>query len=328
MRHLFLLAILLTLLSGFPARASEYTSFEETADTSGYYKQRISFVWENDLYYQHDYYFTNGFQIDFFHDWLRKSPLNRILIPAGKNVAGNRYSGLQLRQEIYTPQDLASDTISGGDHPYSSTLTLAQVSVLNLPASNIRIVSALRLGVLGPASLGFRTQELAHKVSNPSRPPEGWEYQLRNDLLINYDIQIEKGILDKGFASFGIRGKSRLGTLHTDMEAGLWMILDARKAYFNRFGPSGDPGLHVLVRLFAGGKHIFYDATLQGGVFNKSNPYVLTSENLMRWIGSFDASLLLEVGQHQLEMYSQLSSPRFLYGKSHGWVGIAYSYWF
>jgi hypothetical protein len=328
MRQLFFLLIWITLWSGIPARASAYFSLEEEADSSGLKDQHISFAWENDLYYQHDYYFTNGFQIDFFHDWLRRSPINRILLPTGKKVVGKRYSGLQLRQEIFTPKDLASDTISAGDHPYSSTLTLAQVSVFLMPDTKIRIVSALRLGVLGPASLGYRTQELAHQVSNPSRPPQGWEYQLRNDLLINYDIQMEKGILDKGFASFGIRGKSRLGTLHTDLEAGLWMILDARKSYFNRFGPSGDPGLHVLLRLFAGGRRIFYDATLQGGVFNKSNPYVLTSGNLIRWIGNLEASLLLEVWQHQLEIYSQLASPRFLYGESHGWVGIAYRYWF
>jgi len=38
----------------------------------------------------------------------------------------------------------------------------------------LRIVSGLRVGVLGPASLGFKTQELAHLLSNPSRPPQGW----------------------------------------------------------------------------------------------------------------------------------------------------------
>lgn len=328
MRQVFLLLIYMAMLSGFPARASKFTAAEEEADSSGFKNQCISFAWENDLYYKQDYYFTNGFQIDFFNDWLRKSPLNRILIPARKNAAGDHYSGLQLRQEIFTPQDLASDTISTGDHPYSSTLTLAQVSVRIRPASKIRMVSALRLGVLGPASLGYRTQELAHKVSNPSRPPQGWQYQLRNDLLINYDFQIEKGILDKRFASFGVRGKSRLGTLHTDLEAGLWLMFDARGGYFKRFGPSGDPGLNVLIRLSAGARHIFYDATLQGGVFNKSNPYVITSNHLKRWIGSLDASILLEVRQHQVEVYSLLASPRFIFGEAHGWVRIAYSFWY
>jgi len=345
MRHSFLLVILIFGLSGFPVQAAEYTSIVELGDTLGLdnlgnpkkqneipvnrsLDQHISLAWENDLYYQRDYYFTNGFQIDFFHDKLKQSPFNRILIPTGEKKERDYYSGLQLRQEIFTPEDLAADTISVGDHPYSSTLTLAQVSVLNIPDRKMRIESALRLGVLGPASMGFKTQELAHLVSNPSRPPQGWDHQVRNDLLINYDIQIKKGIVNNDIAFFGIKGKGRLGTLHTDLEAGLWFMLDARKGYFQRFGPSGDPGLNVVFQLSASARHIFYDATLQGGIFNKTSPYVITSDNLIRWMGNLDISVTFELFEHQLEIYTQLATPSFHLAAPHGWMGIAYKYWF
>jgi len=171
MRHFYLVIILIFLLSGIPVQGIEHRSLGSD-DSLGQY---ISGAWENDLYYQHDYYYTNGFQIDFFHDKLRQSPINRILIPIRNPKAGITWSGLRLRQEIFTPRDLAMDTISVGDHPYSSTLKLAQKSVFVLPNKQLRIVSGLRLGVLGPAFLGFKTQELAHLVSNPSRPPQGWE---------------------------------------------------------------------------------------------------------------------------------------------------------
>ena len=345
MWHTFLLVILIIISYGFPVWGTEYASIGELGDTLGLgnlenlkkrddingnrsLDQHISFAWENDLYYQHDHYFTNGFQIDIFHNKLQHSPINRILIPTGKKKDWDRYSGLQLRQEIFTPKDLATDTISAGDHPYSSTLTVAQVSVLNLSYRKIRIVSSLKLGVLGPASLGFRTQELAHQVSNPSRPPQGWDYQLRNDLIINYDIQIEKCIVNYDIACFGLKGKSRLGTLHTDLEAGLWFMIDSRSGYFNRFGPSGDPGLNVVFQLTAGTRHVFYDATLQGGIFNKTSPYVLKSNNLIRWIGNLDISLIFELLQHQLGIYTQLSTPRFHLAEPHGWIGIDYKYWF
>lgn len=305
-------------LSGFPVRAEE----------SGPLDQHISFAWENDLYYQRDYYYTNGFQIEFFHDKLQKSPINWILIPIAKKNDWLHYSGLQLRQEVFTPKNLAADSISFGDHPYSSTLTLSQVSVVNMPEKMIRIVSGLRLGVMGPASLGFRTQELAHSVSNPSRPPLGWDYQVQNDFIINYDIQIEKGVFSNDLACFGFMGKGRLGTLHTDMEAGLWFILDARKGHFNRFGPSGEPGLNVVFKLSASAQYVFYDATLQGGLFNKSSPYVIPSDNVMPWIGNLDASLNFELLAHQLEFYTQLASPRFHLAAPHGWMGIAYKFWF
>lgn len=318
MRYSIHLLFLIFASSGFPVRCEE-------GRPPG---QRISFAWENDLYYHQDYYYSNGFQIDFFHEKLLKSPVNRILIPRGRKREWQAYSGLQLRQEIFTPRDLSADSISEGDHPYSSTLTLSQISIFDLPHRMIRIVSGLKLGVMGPASLGFRTQALAHSISNPSRPPMGWEHQTRNDIIINYDIRIEKGLLSNRLASFGLMGKGRLGTLHTDLEAGLWFILDARKGYFNRFGPTGDPGLNVVFKLSAGAQRIFYDATLQGGIFNKSSPYIISSDQMVPWVGNLDASLTFELLTHQLECYTRLASPRFHLAAPHGWMGIAYRYWF
>ncbi len=311
--------------SGISVRGAEDPNdVKQSRSLDGY----ISFAWENDLYYQHDYYFTNGFQIDFFHNKLKQSPIHRILIPIGRRGHGPTWSGLQLRQEIFTPKDLATDSISSGDHPYSSTLTLAQIGVLNLPDRHMRIVAGLRVGVLGPASLGFRTQELAHLVSNPSRPPQGWDYQVQNDLILNYDLQIEKGIINTDVASFGIKGQGRLGTLHTDLEAGLWFRIDARKGYFKRFGPSGEPGFNVVFSLSANTRYVFYDATLQGGVFNKTSPYVLGPNDLLRWIGSVEGRLTFELYEHQLEAYTRFASPHFHIADPHGWIGITYRYWF
>jgi hypothetical protein len=325
MRHYALIVILIFFSSGVSLRGAEDTDdVKQTRSLDGY----ISFAWENDLYYQHDYYFTNGFQIDFFHNRLKQSPIHRLLISNGRKGDGLNWSGLQLRQEIFTPRDLAMDTVSSGDHPYSSTLTLAQVSVLNLPGRQMRIVTGLRVGVLGPASLGFKTQELAHSVSNPSRPPQGWDYQVRNDLILNYDIQVEKGFFTKGSSIFGVRGMGRLGTLHTDLEAGLWFRIDARKGYFNRFGPSGKPGFNVVFSLSANTRYVFYDATLQGGVFNKTSPYVLGPNDLLRWIGSVEGRLTFELYEHQLEAYTRFASPHFHTAEPHGWIGITYRYWF
>lgn len=334
MRHLYLVIILIFSLSGFPVHGIEYSPPEGSDDSLnlphpyGSLGQYISVAWENDLYYQRDYYYTNGFQVDFFHDKLRQSPINRILIPIRIPKSGITWSGLQLRQEIFTPKDLAMDTISAGDHPYSSTLTLAQQSVFVLPDKQLRIVSGLRVGVMGPASLGFKTQELAHLLSNPSRPPQGWDYQVRNDLIINYDLQVEKGFIPHQMAQFGIKGKGRLGTLHTDLETGFWFRLDARNGYFNRLGPKGGSGMNVVFSLSATASYVFYDATLQGGVINRSSPYIVAPDQMIRWLGNLEASLTFELYQHQLEIYTQISSPRFQLAEPHGWMGIAYKYWF
>ena len=325
MKHYYLAVLLLLSLPGIPVHGVEYRPPAGTDDSLSQY---ISVAWENDLYYQRDYYYTNGFQVDFFHDKLRQSPINRILIPFRHPRTGTSWSGLSLRQEIFTPRNLATDSISAGDHPYSSTLTLAQVSVFVIPNKQLRIVSGLRVGVLGPASLGYKTQELAHLVSNPSRPPQGWDYQVQNDLIINYDVQVEKGFTHHEMALFGIKGKGRLGTLHTDLEGGIWLRLDARNGYFNRLGPMGGPGLNVVFSLSATAGYVFYDATLQGGMLNRSSPHIVPPEDMTRWLGKLEASLTLELYRHQLDFYTQISSPRFQLAEPHGWIGIAYKYWF
>jgi lipid A 3-O-deacylase len=324
MRHFYLLVLLIFSSSGIPGHGVEISPPGGLEDLGQY----ISVAWENDLYYQRDYYYTNGFQIDFFQNKLRQSPINRILIPIRNPKAGITWSGLQLRQEIFTPKDLAMDTISAGDHPYSSTLTLAQKRVFVLPNKQLRIISGLRVGVMGPASLGFKTQELAHLLSNPSRPPQGWDYQVRNDLIFNYDLQLEKGFIPHEKALFGIKGKGRLGTLHTDLEAGLWFRFDARNGYFNRLGPKGGPGMNVVFSLSATASYVFYDATLQGGVINRSSPYIVASDQMVRWLGNLEGSLTFELYRHQLEFYTQISSPRFHLAEPHGWMGIAYKFWF
>jgi len=325
MRHFYLALILLLSLPGVRVHGVEYSPPGGSDDSLGQY---ISFAWENDLYYQRDYYYTNGFQIEFFHDKLGQSPINRILMPFRYSKTGITWSGLRLRQEIFTPRDLAMDSISVGDHPYSSTLTLAQNSVFVLPNKQLRIVSGLKVGVLGPASLGFITQKLAHLISNPSRPPKGWDNQVQNDLIINYDLQVEKGFTHHEMALFGVKGKGRLGTLNTDLEAGLWLRLDARNGYFNRLGPMGGPGLNVVFGLSATASYIFYDATLQGGMLNRSSPYIVPPEHMTRWLGKLEGTLTLELSLHQLEFYTQISSPRFELAEPHGWVGIAYKHWF
>jgi hypothetical protein len=326
-----LIIILIVGSAGSPVRGEQYTLPGKLVDTIAVaepFVGSIALAWENDLYYQQDFYYTNGFEIEVFHEKLQQSPINLLLFPAGNHSDVDSKSGLQLRQEIFTPKDLAADTIIIGDHPYSSTLTLAQVKIYTIPDRRMRIESALRLGVLGPAALGFRTQELAHHVSNPSRPPEGWDNQLQNDIIVNYKAQVDKGMVHREAIIFGITGKGRLGTLHTDLEAGLWFRLDAGNGYFYRFGPSCDHGFNVKFFMSANMRHVFYDATLQGGVFNKTSLYIITPEDVSRWLGILEASATFELYEHQLEIFTLLDSKRFRLAEPHGWLGITYRYWF
>ncbi len=321
----FVLRVLLSLV--FLIALSD-VSFSASENSDAPFQGYFSLAWENDMFFHRDYYYSNGFQAEFFHQKLRRSPFSWMLIPFKIGQNSNAYYGLQLRQEIYTPKDLGNDTISTGDHPYSCNLILSQIKIVNIPDRGLRLSSEFKLGILGPAAMGNRTQELAHSVSNPSRPPQGWDYQVGNDFILNYNLRAEKSLIKNGLTMFGLEGAGRLGTLHTDMHAGLWFRLDGKNSYFQRLGPPGDKRFNFTMHASAGIRYVIYDATLQGGMFNKTSPYIIPGEDLSRLLGNVGLTLSFELKQHQLVSYTNFITKRFTGSSPHVWMGINYRFWF
>ena len=70
-----------------------------------------------------------------------------------------------------------------------------------------------------------------------------------------------------------------------------------------------------------------YDATLQGGLFNKENPYVIPGASIARWIPELNAGVVLTFKKHEVHIYEKLYGPRFDGSIWHSWMGIKYAYW-
>ena len=287
----------------------------------------ISAAWENDMYHGRDYYYTGGFEISFYQTPAGNFPFHRICISGSPKTGGNGWSGIRLRQEIFTPIDLEADSLIPGGHPYAATLAIAREEIAVWPYRELRITSVLRLGILGPASLGSVSQKIAHRIANPSRPPQGWEHQIQNDLILNYDVKMEKGVGSYAKSWFGVHGQGRLGTVNTDLAGGLWYRFDPGKRYFKTPRPYLDNRLHTTFHLSGGGRYVIYDAVLQGGLFNNSSPQVVERKDLIPWIWNGSASVSIEWLKHQVEVFSYFRTPNFLSGRPHSWMGIKYRYW-
>jgi hypothetical protein len=290
------------------------------------YQKAFSVAFENDMFNKMDWYYTNGLQFLLYHEGLRKSPFDRVLIPFKVSEKDRAWYGLELRQELYTPRDLEDDTIRAGDHPYAATLTLTQQRVVNRPESGIRFTCGLRVGILGPAALGFFSQDIIHRIT-PSHPPKGWDYQVHNDVILNYDFMIDKEIHRDDITIMGAKGIGRLGTLHTDFSGGIWFRMELGQEYFERLGPSPDNPFNLYFQMEGTGRFVIYDATLQGGLFNNTSPYVIASESVNRLVGDISISFVFEILKHQLGFYQHLISSRFTESGWHGWLGINYTYW-
>jgi len=292
----------------------------------GPYRNAIVLSFENDMFNKMDWYFSNGINIGTYHSALGKSPVNRILIPGRLREGDIVYYGLKLRQEIYTPRDLNHDEILAGDHPYAATLSLSSEKIVNRPSEGLRFTSGLCLGVLGPLALGFHAQEFIHKIT-PSEPPHGWNNQVGNDLMLNYSLAVDKEIFRDDFSQFVLHGRGRLGTVYTDASAGFRVRMDAMPAYFTRLGPEDNRAVNIYFELGGDIRFVGYDASLQGGMLNRTSPYTIPSQDVRRMIGVITASAVLEIKCHQLHFYQNVVSPRFSKASWHAWLGISYRYW-
>jgi len=290
------------------------------------YQKAFSVSFENDMFNKMDWYYTNGLQFLLYHESLQKSPFDRVLMPFKIREKDRAWYGLTLRQELYTPKDLEDDTIRAGDHPYAATLTLTQRRVVNRWESGTRFTTGLRVGILGPAALGFHAQDIIHRIT-PSNPPKGWDHQVKNDVILNYDFLVDKEILRDGVSVFGLKGIARMGTLHTDFSGGIWYRLDISQDYFERLGPGTQNKFNLYFQMEGTGRFVIYDATLQGGLFNTTSPYVIPASSVNRLVSDINMSLVFEIFGHQLGLYQHIISPRFSESDWHGWLGINYTYW-
>ena len=290
---------------------------------------RNAFVvaFENDMFNRMDWYFSNGNNFALYHSVFAKSPMNRILLPGRVRETDKVYYGLHLRQEIYTPHDLNQDEIQAGDHPYAATLSLIEEKIVNRYDEGLRFTSSFHLGVLGPFALGFQSQNFIHMIT-PSDPPQGWNNQVSNDLMLNYSFALDKEIKRDELSQFALHFAARLGTVYTDARAGFWVRFEHFPKFFRYFEPDPSRKFNFYARLGAEICFVGYDASLQGGMFNRTSPYTIPAGSISRLVGGMNATAVFELKRQQLLFYQNFVSPRFSQAEWHAWMGISYRYWF
>jgi len=283
-------------------------------------------AFENDMFHKKDWYFSNGVNFSMSHSVFEGSPVNYVLLPVRLGEGDLVIYGLRVRQEIYTPKDLNQSEIQEGDHPYAATLSITEEKIINRPSGGIRYTSGLQIGVIGPAALGFKAQDFIHRIT-PSDPPQGWNNQVGNDILLNYSFAVDKEITRDEVSLLSLYGRARVGTVYTDATLGIWSRFEYLPKFFIHSGPDPSRKVNVYFRLGMELRFVGYDASLQGGMFNRTSPYTIPSGSISRVVTGFNVMAVIEIYSHELTLYQNFVSPRFDGSDWHGWMGIAYHYW-
>lgn len=276
------------------------------SDTSAYFRLN----YDNDYFSASDFYYTQGILAELVIPAFKKLPF-RHLFPRLSN-AKTQY-GIAIESNAYTPTSIQSDEILYGDRPFSATLMLRPFVIQT--TEKTRLSSALTLGIIGPGAGGYEMQYGIHSRTG-NILPKGWQHQIANDLILNYEVNYERQLFKASnfFLLSGI-AQGRLGTLSTKGGAGVGVMLG--------FLPgSNRRSWNLYAYEQPQGEAIGYDATLQGGLFNKKNDYVISAGQVNRLVFRNQYGFVFSWKKIYLEYFQRYITKEFKTGTDHHTGGI------
>ncbi len=315
MRYSYIILLPL-LLAPFPAicQAIDNTLSYKNINQDRYFRLN----YENDVFSATDIYYTQGIHLELVSPALRRFPLSRLLIRPSYHYV--RY-GIGLEHNGYTPSSISSDAILYGDRPFTACLMLKTFLQATDSAGKQRFSAALSTGVIGQAAGGMEMQTGIHRWLN-NITPHGWQNQLHNDAIINYQVDYERQLLSyTRLFSLSATGSARLGTLSDKAGAGAVLMFGYFESPY-----ATTAGNKKNLRIYAY-EHpevnlVGYDATLQGGLFNHSSPYTLSARDITRVTFQNRFGFVVIYKGLYLEYFQSLLSHEFETGNYHVWGGV------
>jgi hypothetical protein len=299
---------------------------DSTSDKNYISKSRyFSLTISNDIFHRTDWYYTGGIQTEYVTENLHNSPLKFLLLSFSKKAV-NEY-GISLTIDAFTPVDIKQREIIENDRPYAGYIIAGHFVISTQAAKSRRLTSRLNMGIMGPESHTKDIQKRLHALLQCAQP-QGWNNQIKRDIIVDYSLQLEKALfpLTKNIEMIA-HGSVRVGSLYNNIGLGGKLRIGKMNGYFTSFPPSMVPGkplyLKQKVQLFCymqiNSKLNAYNATLQGGVFNKDSPHVLVPEKVERAVMEWKSGLVCGYENFSIEIGQTNLTREFKAGERHSW---------
>jgi hypothetical protein len=253
----------------------------ETAINLTQEKSRLVFEVENDLLFQSDNYYTAGLAISYTNKYLKNTPTQLIL--KSKNKENFIFSGFGIQQRIFTPYSISEPSAIENDRPYSAYLLATNFSVLINADKKLKLSNEIGVGIMGKIAGGKEVQTFIHNAIG-SVTPVGWDSQLENAFLFDYQFRIEKAFFSDWIAEhFTPFTAARIGTLTDRVQIGLMTKWGNKsKTLINATIPYELKKQFIWEWVFeANLQGVFYDATLEGGLFNGKEAIDLSKQEII-----------------------------------------------
>lgn len=284
-------------------------------------KHSLRIQWDNDFINVRgdgtDRYYTNGMRIDYFYTKKRKAKFPSSLLLNISDENNNIY-GLGIAQFMFTPKNIAVSDIQYNDRPYAGALYAIHSLQSTNKIKKTKVTSEIRFGVIGPIAFAKETQTWAHNVINYTKPL-GWHNQVPNDIILNYNISIEKQMLQssKQILLVGLF-ETYSGTVYNAAGAGFMLRVGKFNNYFDDISvpqttQKSKSQLYVFMKPVA--RVVLSNALLQGGLINQNSDgntgYVLSKDQIERVVVLYDVGISYEKPKFSITISQKSIGPEF-----------------
>jgi len=282
---------------------------------------------DNDLFYHTDRYYTQGTIYQLTAPKIQRSPFTKLL--PGLKGSTNYYS-LAWIHNGYTPIQIKEERVIYNDRPYASYMYLEHNRISTDPQRKIRLSSGWGLGVIGPIALGGEIQTAIHTIF-VSPIPQGWEHQIRNDFVLTYDLKFEQNLFERKRINMTAYPYTTLGTLLNRLGLGSQIRIGRINPYFQNLGIAAPntpeaQNTHKFQCYFSAKAEvegIAYDATLQGGILNRTSIHSLYNSQINRLRIRTHTGIFFAFRRMQWNYTHVWQSQTFSIGKWHHWGNIS-----
>lgn len=220
-----------------------------------------------------DRYYTCGILLEYASQARSRNIFDRIAIAPSDSSFQIR--SISLDHQTYTPHHIGNSQLQVGDYPYVGLFVVNYGN--RFLEKDYSFTSTLTLGIQGKAALSCEVQSFLHQKVFHSNIPQGWKYQLPNDIAACYTFSFDKKLYSTTRAEFLGNATLQFGTLHNTFKLGglfrfgrFYNFFDPRAWLFTREKRFAKRQLYITVEPYL--KFVQGNSLLEGGPTNAPGP--------------------------------------------------------
>ena len=245
------------------------------------FSKEFNLTTDNDLYISKakDRYYSNGIFFTYRYLTSNIKKLDKKIIE------------IEIGHHIYTPYKSTILNVNLHDRPFAGYM-YGNFGIARVYKNKTILKNNIQFGVVGKSAFGKELQEAIHTIYN-FRSPDGWKYQIKNTLAINFDTEYYTVLETNNSKHLDINflGKLKIGTIFNEATAGFMGRVGFRKlqpinnstafnTHLNNDNSSYVRGLESFIYYLTSLTYVAYDATIQGSLFNKESPVTFNPKSI------------------------------------------------